>query len=72
MLMVGDPSASADLKWRLQPRGFARSVNAEKLTFWEHAQAVAQSFAASGTAVRALGTLSPGNITAWRDGRSPC
>jgi hypothetical protein len=62
---------SANLKWRLLTGGFALPVTAYKLVDYQSASAVVPPFFAVSTAVRALGALSPGNITAWHHGSSP-
>jgi hypothetical protein len=68
---MGYPSESANLKWRLLAAGFALSATADRLVIWENAGSVVQLFSVARTEVRALGTLSPGNIAAWHYGGSP-
>lgn len=70
--MMGCPCASANLKWRLLAAGFALSVTIDRMTTWENAGSIVQLFSAPRIEVRALGTLSPGNITTWHhDGFAP-
>jgi hypothetical protein len=61
----------ANLQWRVFAAGFALPVTPDKSTVWESAGLFVPLFSAVGTEVRAAGTLSPGNITAWHSGRSP-
>lgn len=68
IVMVRCPRTSANLKRRLLAPGFALSVTADRMAVWKSAGSVVQPFFAARTEVRALGILSPGNITAWHYG----
>ena len=63
--------APANPKRRLLAAGFALSVTVDRLAVSENTGSFVPPFPAARTEVRALGTLSPGNITAWRPGGSP-